>query len=139
MHLHPTGFRENARPLARRRVLVVEDDRELRGALADLLRLEGWEVDEAENGIEALLALRTGAVPDALLLDLVMPLMNGWELRNALLADPLLAGLPVVVLSGSDAERIDADAFLVKPCPPDRLLATLARLVPGAVGRAARA
>ena len=118
--------------VVRGRILVVEDDRELRGALADLLRHEGWAADEAENGLEALLALRVGGVPDLVLLDLAMPVMNGWELRDALLADPLLARIPVLALTGHEPDGLHADAVIAKPCRPEKLLATIARLAPAA-------
>lgn len=111
------------------RVLVVEDDRELRAAVTDVLRLEGFEVAEAENGLDALLCLRSAAaLPDVLVLDLVMPVMTGWELRQAQLADPALAGIPVVLLSSRPAEGLPADAVLPKPCPPEALVATVLRV-----------
>ncbi len=69
---------------ARHRVLLVDDDRELRGATADLLRAEAFDVTEVENGLDALLHLRTALpCPDAVVLDLVMPIMTGWEFREA--------------------------------------------------------
>lgn len=119
----------------RGRVLVVEDDRELRGALGDLLRHEGYLADEAENGFEALLALRTGEVPDLVLLDLAMPVMTGWELCDALVADPLLARIPVVALTAHEPDGVRAELVLAKPCRPEKLLAAVARFAPRAARR----
>lgn len=104
------------------RVLLVEDDADLREATSALLQLEGLEVSTAENGLEALLRLRTCPLPDVLVLDLGMPVMDGWELRAAQLADPVLRCLPVVVVSSQSPDGIAPDAYLPKPCPPDALL-----------------
>jgi CheY-like chemotaxis protein len=118
---------------ALRSILVVEDDRELRGALADLLRLEGgYTVSEAENGIDALLFLRTGPVPDLVILDLDLPLMDGEELLAQIGADPTLAVLPVVVVSSRETARLPAEALFHKPCQPEALLAALRRICAGA-------
>lgn len=115
---------------ARRRVLLVDDDRELRGATADLLRAEGFDVTEVENGLDALLHLRTALpCPDAVVLDLVMPIMTGWEFREAQLADPAIAGVPVIVLSSCPADGLAFDARLEKACAPGALVETLRRIL----------
>jgi CheY-like chemotaxis protein len=113
-------------------VLLVEDDRELRGALADLLRLEGgYTVSEVENGLDALLLLRSAAPgPDVMLLDLDLPVMDGLELRARIAEDPALADLPVVILSSREPGRLAAEAVLQKPCHPEALLAALGRIPP---------
>lgn len=116
----PFGVRPALPPPVR--VLLVEDDADLREATSDLLQLEGLEVSTAENGLEALLRLRTCPLPDVLVLDLGMPVMDGWELRAAQLADPALRRLPVVVVSSQSPDGIDPDAYLPKPCHPDALL-----------------
>lgn len=113
---------------ARRRiVLVVDDDELVRDALSFALELEGYVTVRAADGIDALLALRTGARPDVILLDLEMPLMPGWEFRERQLADPALADIPVVVVSSS-LRQVSADRRLRKPFDLDVLLRTVREL-----------
>jgi CheY-like chemotaxis protein len=131
----PTPLRE----ATRRRVLLVDDDREVRGAIADLLLSEGFDVTEAEHGLEALLQLRTAVpCPDVVVLDLVMPVMSGWEFREAQLADPAIADIPVIVLSSRPAGGLPFAARLQKPCPPEALLETLRRVLSVSPGGARR-
>ena len=106
-------------------VLIVEDDVELRDMMAQLLTLEGFVATAVANGREALDYLRLGDRPDIILLDLMMPVMDGWEFRRKQQSDPALATVPVVVLSALDHRRaadVDAVAFLKKPLDFDRLL-----------------
>ena len=108
------------------RVLLVEDDPDQREVAADLLRLEGFEVATAENGLDALLHLRNGPVlPDVVLLDLEMPVMDGREFRARQLDDPSARSVPVVVLSSASSEGVEAAASLEKPCSPNRLIGVL--------------
>ena len=109
------------------RVFVVEDDEDLRDSLATLLRLEGYEVGTARNGSEALQQLRESDPPCLILLDLVMPMMDGWELCALLLGDQKLAVVPVVLLSGisdleSWARTLGAVDYLTKPVEFDAVL-----------------
>ena len=114
-------------------VLVVEDDEDIRADLTAILRVKGFTVDEAANGKEALARLRDGISPCVIVLDLMMPVMNGWELRQEMLSDPLLAAVPVIVVSGKgriapDEEQVLAPAaVLVKPFELTELLALVAR------------
>jgi CheY-like chemotaxis protein len=106
-------------------VLIVEDDEDLREMMAQLLMLEGFDAATVSNGREALDYLQTAAKPDVILLDLMMPVMDGWEFRRQQQADPDLAPVPVIVLSALDQARaanVDAIAFLKKPLDFDRLL-----------------
>ncbi len=101
-------------------VLVVEDDEGVRTALVDLLREEGYETVEAENGATALERLRRGPLPSLILLDLMMPGMDGVEFRARQLEEPRLSRIPVIVLSARPdvadcARRLRADDFLPKP------------------------
>jgi CheY-like chemotaxis protein len=100
-----------------RRILVVDDEPQLRATIREALHLEGYDVVEAGNGAEAL-TLLASARPDAIVLDLWMPVMDGWEFRRAQLA--AYPRIPVVVLSALDLsnERLDelgADALIGKP------------------------
>src|SRR5437588_12112485 len=83
----------------RKRVLVVEDDAVLNGAIKMLLEWEGYEVDCAANGSDALDRLREQGRPSVILLDLLMPVLSGWEFRDEQKRDPALADIPVVVVS----------------------------------------
>jgi CheY-like chemotaxis protein len=116
------------------RVLVVEDDDELRIALKESLVAEGYEVETASNGAEALAVLRKDETkrPAVILLDLMMPVMNGWQFITAQKDDPKLALIPVVVLSavGSHVQSVaplDVAAFMRKPFELDALLDTIHR------------
>jgi CheY-like chemotaxis protein len=111
-----------------RKVYVVEDDSELRHTLGEALEAQGYRVVATANGAEALAALRSDdARPCLILLDLMMPVMNGYEFRKEQRADPALAGIPVVVISAHARNGFDADAFLPKPVALRRLLAVIAR------------
>jgi signal transduction histidine kinase len=115
------------------RVLVVEDDVDIRSSLVDLLTSGAFQVDASGDGGDALDRLRAAAVvPDVILLDLRMPKMDGWTFRAEQRRDPGLAHIPVVAMSGDSspqAEAIDAAAFLAKPLDPRRLLSELRRVV----------
>lgn len=109
-----------------RRVLVVDDDREIRELLVDLLSTEGYEVSAAGDGQRALAEARARR-PDVILLDLMMPIMNGWEFRDAQLKDLELASVPVVIVSAFD-DTLDVAAVLRKPFQIEEVLATVHRL-----------
>jgi CheY-like chemotaxis protein len=111
----------------RRVVLVVDDDADVREALALALELAGYLTVRAGDGLDALLALRTGPPPDAIVLDLEMPIMSGWDFRAAQLRDPDLARIPVVVLSSSPRE-VSADRRLPKPSALDDVLRAVAEV-----------
>jgi CheY-like chemotaxis protein len=125
-------------------VLVVEDDEDIRADLTAILRVKGFTVDEAANGRDALARLRAGARPCVIVLDLMMPVMNGWELRQAMLGDVLLAAIPVIVVSGKgriapDEEQVLApSAVLVKPFELSELLLLVARFCPAGQAVATR-
>jgi CheY-like chemotaxis protein len=113
-----------------RRVLVVDDSPFSSGLLAALLRKEGHEVEIAEDGAEALFRLRRGQ-PDLILLDLTMPVIDGWEFLRRRAEDPALAAIPVVVLSGMDESLFEAAyalgvrRCLKKPFRADDILAVV--------------
>jgi CheY-like chemotaxis protein len=122
------------------KILVVEDNDDVREMMAVTLELEGHRVDTAANGRDALEKLRTGEKPCLILLDLMMPVMNGWEFRRALQQDPVLRTVPVVVVSaatGDIVKKTPADAFLPKPVDMDRLLDVVCDLCEGGAGKRA--
>lgn len=107
-------------------VLIVDDDGDVRSVLSELLTDEGYSVVTAENGAAALRLLKSGERPCVILLDLMMPVMDGWELAAALRSEPELSGIPWVVISAAyEARPMDA-RFLAKPIDLDSLLATVA-------------
>jgi CheY-like chemotaxis protein len=113
-------------------VLLVEDDLDVREAMADLLAGEGLRVVVAGDGREGLDLLRAGLRPSVIVLDLTMPRMDGWDFREAQMADRDLKDIPVVVVSagGFRAEKIRSDLgdvqFLGKPFEPVTLLDAIA-------------
>lgn len=109
-------------------VLVVEDDHDVRETLADALREEGYRVGSAENGLAALEFLRTHTT-QLVLLDLMMPVMDGWQFRTRQLADPALAHVPVVVISAHSGNNLVNGAHrLSKPIDLEELLTLVASL-----------
>ena len=123
------GFEKRA---AARTLLVIEDDADIREALDGLLSTEGFRVTGCSNGLEALEALRASPKPDLILLDLMMPIMDGWQFRVAQKDDPELANIPVVALSADStakAAAINAEAYLRKPVDYDTLIETIDRLL----------
>jgi CheY-like chemotaxis protein len=128
---------EEARPVPdERSILIVEDDMDLREALSEVLRDEGYSVAMAADGREALDRLRRQSPPSLILLDLTMPVMNGWQFRAEQRQDPALSGIPVVVLSAGDyrAEQmgqLGVTDYLRKPIELSRLLRMIERYCSG--------
>jgi two-component system, cell cycle sensor histidine kinase and response regulator CckA len=123
------GFEKRA---SGRSLLVVEDDADIREALDGLLSMEGFRVAGCCNGREALDWLHASSKPDVIVLDLMMPVMDGWQFRVAQKHDPELATIPVVALSAdatAKAAAIDADAYLKKPVDYETLIDTIDRLL----------
>ena len=121
-----------------RRVLVVDDDRAIRGFVAEVLMDEGYEVRTAENGNEAL-ALSREWQPDLIVLDLMMPVMDGWTFRARQRQVDELADVPVVVTSAANKLRTDRDVLepcvlLPKPFHLDDLLGAVQTCVPTRAG-----
>ena len=85
----------------RKTVLVVDDDADLRDAMVVLLETEGYDVIDASNGQDALAYLRSGAKVAVIVLDLAMPVMNGWQFLAERQNDPILAKIPTLVVTGS--------------------------------------
>jgi CheY-like chemotaxis protein len=115
------------------RVLIVEDDTDIRETVAELLVEEGYEVQTAPSGKDALeLLLESTVLPDVVLLDLMMPVMDGWTFWDELQGDPRWAALPIIVISADanaheKSARLRPAACLRKPVGIDELLAEVAR------------
>jgi CheY-like chemotaxis protein len=121
------------------RILLVEDEPDVRYATKVVLEDHGYRVTCAENGWEALELLRSGSIPDVIVLDLRMPIMDGWEFRALQKRNPELAEIPVVAVSADGSARaaaIDAQAHLRKPLNPDLLLETIDGLLAEGVEKA---
>jgi signal transduction histidine kinase len=115
-----------------RRLLLVEDDGELRNSLSDLLRGDGYQVIGASNGSEALDCLRKGPAPDLILLDLMMPVKDGWQFRIEQKRDPSMASIPVLALSADDSPKavaIDAEGYIKKPFHYTTLLGAIRKVL----------
>lgn len=113
-------------------VLVVDDDPDIRETVREILEEQGYRVDDAENGREALGRLRSGSTPDLILLDLSMPVMSGPEFCSERQKDPKLSRIPVVVVTatGSPEQKVaklPINGLLRKPVGLDELLGTVER------------
>ena len=110
-------------------ILIVDDDPDIRDALGECLRYEGYDVHSAADGQDALDRLEFGLRPSVILLDLMMPVLNGFDVLNALRTRPDWSSIPVVVVSanrGYQAEDLaGAVDILRKPVNMDRLIAAV--------------
>ena len=114
-----------------KRVLVVDDELSIQQVIGDLLRDEGYDVRFAGSGHRALWVLETEQ-PDLVLLDLMMPDGDGWEVLHTLQVHPPLHAIPVVIISaGVSPHRLDGVSvpFLAKPFDLERLLATVVGVI----------
>jgi CheY-like chemotaxis protein len=112
-------------------IFIVEDDPDMRESLGEILQDEGYRVVGAANGLEALAHLRQSELPCIILLDLMMPVMSGWEFRDRQREDPRLSRIPVAILTGvrntaSQIAELDAVGYFQKPLDLGALLATVA-------------
>ena len=126
-------LRDRERPL----ILVVEDQDELRRLYVEQLAICGFDVIEATNGEDAISHTASRA-PDVVLMDLSLPVLDGWEATRRLKADTRTAHIPVVALTAHDgsgelqrATRAGCDWFVPKPCPPDALITEVRRVLAG--------
>ena len=118
--------------LGERRLLLVEDDGELRSSLSELLRSDGYDVVGAANGSEALEYLKQSPAPDLILLDLMMPVKDGWQFRIEQKRDPNISSIPVLAISADDTPKavaIDAEMYLKKPFQYTALLDAIRRVI----------
>src|SRR6266536_3010106 len=113
-------------------ILIVEDDSALREALAQILSDEGYELLTARDGLEAVNCLKLGNRPDVILLDLSMPVVNGWEFRMFQKRDPDLATIPIILITAGGYTReevawLEPSALLPKPLDLPLLLSLIRR------------
>ncbi|HYW17983.1 MAG TPA: response regulator [Nodularia sp. (in: cyanobacteria)] len=118
-------------------VLIVEDSMAQREIMTDLLKASGFTVTHAKDGIEALEVIETDT-PDLVILDIVMPRMNGYELCRRLKSHPKTQNVPVVICSGNSEEfdrywgmKQGADAYIGKPFPPSELVEIVKKVLRG--------
>jgi CheY-like chemotaxis protein len=125
------GAAQRERPV----VLIAEDQQDLRQLYAQHLTMSGFDVIEAGNGAEAI-DLTSSRMPDVVLMDLSMPIIDGWEATKRLRADARTAHIPVVALTAHDgsgelerATSAGCNWFVPKPCPPDALITEIRRVL----------
>lgn len=117
-------------------LLLVEDDPETRDATIDVLQAVGYRVQSAVDGRDALAWLAANESPRLIILDLMMPVMNGWQFRSAQLANPAIAAIPVMLVSAGqslehDAKELRAAAAVAKPVDLGVMLDKIRALVGG--------
>jgi len=110
-------------------ILVVEDNKEIQDSLKVALEVEGYNVFTADNGKEGLEALNKMPTPCMILLDLMMPVMNGWEFVEEISKDIMLSSIPVVVVSafGDKKGTPKTEGYIQKPVDLDALLSTVSK------------
>ena len=121
--------------LQRPRVLLVDDYPDAREMYSEYLEFSGFDVVEAGNGMEAL-QRAVDTAPDIILMDLSLPVMDGWEATRRLKADQRTRGIPVVALTGhalagisEGAKKAGCDAFVTKPCLPEDLVREIRKIL----------
>jgi CheY-like chemotaxis protein len=126
-----TSSLEGGKPL----VLVVDDYQDAREMYVEFLEFSGFRVAEASNGAEAL-EKAFALLPDVILMDLSLPIMDGWEATRRLKADERTKAIPVVALTGhalageaGGEQEVKCDAFVIKPCLPETLVAEVKKVL----------
>ena len=131
--------------LQRPRVLLVDDYPDAREMYSEYLEFSGFDVVEAGNGMEAL-QRAVDTAPDIILMDLSLPVMDGWEATRRLKADQRTKAIPVVALTGhalagisEGAKQAGCDAFVTKPCLPEDLVREIRKILDGPSSSTAKA
>jgi len=129
----------SSQPEAGKSILLVEDDELIRRAMQMVLEWEGYRIDCATNGQEALDFLRAGGRPSLILLDVMMPVLDGEAFRREQLGDPELASIPVIVVSAANfASAVDAAHHIRKPFEVRELLDAIRDHLPHVAAPSAR-
>jgi two-component system chemotaxis response regulator CheY len=110
--------------MSKQRILIIEDDPNIREVMIMALQFEGFEVYSASNGKEGLEALESGPRPNLILLDLMMPVMSGWEFIDNFKQLENFKNIPVVIVSAffEKAKTVECTAFVPKPVDLETLL-----------------
>ena len=129
----------------RPRVLLVDDYPDAREMYTEYLEFSGFDVVEAGNGMEAL-QQAVDTSPDIILMDLSLPVMDGWEATRRLKADKTTADIPIVALTGhalagilEGAKKAGCDAFVTKPCLPEDLVKEIRKVLSGPAAQSRKA
>lgn len=117
-----------------KKILIIEDDQSIRELLVELLEVEGYEVDCAVHGLEGINKLKNSSLPNLILIDLMMPVMDGYTFRAEQLKNPLWSDIPTVVMSAESTAKekmksYNITAFLSKPVELDTILKTVAKFI----------
>ncbi len=117
-----------------KRILVVEDDNDIRESLFEILSMEGYVVSCAVNGQDGLDQLKDGEFPDLILLDLMMPIKDGFAFREEMKLEPKYASIPIIIMSADGhteqkKAKIGAKEYLKKPVSIDKLISTIDRVL----------
>jgi CheY-like chemotaxis protein len=110
-----------------KKILIIEDDEGIRDSIRDILELKNYQVECASNGEEGIQALRRGRLPDVILLDLMMPIKDGFQFRLEQQQDPVLGSIPVVVLTADahilqNKEKLNCEMYITKPFDLETIL-----------------
>jgi|HubBroStandDraft_6_1064221.scaffolds.fasta_scaffold133577_1 two-component system cell cycle response regulator DivK len=131
----PQGLTEQKKGRANRLVLVVDDFEDNRSMYALYLTYSGYDVVEAADGRQAV-ELASQRMPDVIVMDLTLPVMDGWEATRRIKADERTRHIPIIALTGHalagqsrDARKAGCDAFLAKPCLPEMLVEKVEELL----------
>src|SRR5689334_1963358 len=108
-------------------ILIIEDEKGIRESLQEVLEYEGFQVSTASHGREGLEMLESNLAPAIILLDLMMPVMNGWEFAEAVNKSPEYSSIPIIIVSAfaDKAEAINAKGIVKKPINLDQLLSLI--------------
>ena len=120
------------RPQGPGRVLIIDDEPDVRELFQDILKAAGFDAVVAESGAEGLAVLRSDPQIRVVLLDLLMPEMDGWRFRHHQLSHPQFAAIPTVIVTGAPLggaahDQLQAAAYLSKPVPREQLIGAVAK------------
>ena len=113
-----------------KKVLIVDDEREIRESLEELFQDEGYLVSTAANGAEALTRLNEAQSPCVVILDLLMPILGGDEVYEEMQKAPRLRGIPVIIITSDPSRAPNGLLIMKKPMNLDRLLQTVRQVCP---------